>query len=150
MLFTLDNFKHLVKAEIIERGLRYFKNGDVKKLEKVGENEYSALVFGSRKYDVFVRLDGKIITEYECSCPYDWGNTCKHQIAVFYKLRAKDFTDSAEKIGQILDNIHPDALRRFVRDLLKKDRDFRNEFFRTFDEDFEETEDDEFFDEDYY
>lgn len=152
MLFTLDNFEHLVEQKIVERGLEYFKDGDVKKLEKVGKNEFSALVFGTYKYDVFVKLDGKTITEYKCSCPYDWGNTCKHAVAVFYKLRAKDFTDSAEKIKQLLDGIQPDALQRFVRNLLKKDRDFRNEFFRTFDENFEEEEDedDEFFDEDYY
>lgn len=150
MLFTLDNFEHLVEQKIVERGLNYFKNGDIKKLEKVGENEFSALVFGTYKYDVFVKLDGRTIIEHECSCPYDWGNTCKHAVAVFYKLRAKDFTDSAEKIKQLFDEIHPDALQRFVRDLLKKDRDFRNEFFRAFDEDFEEEEDDEFFDEDYY
>ena len=150
MLFTLDNFEHSVEAKIVERGLKYFKDDDVKKLEKVGENEYSASVFGTYKYDVFVRLDGKIIAEYQCSCPFDWGNICKHQVAVFYKLRAKDFTDSAEKIGRLFDSIHPDALRRFVRDLLKKDRDFRNEFFRAFDEDFEEPEDEEFFDENYY
>jgi uncharacterized Zn finger protein len=150
MQLTLENFEQWVEPKIVARGKEYYRDGDVKKLEKVGENEFSALVFGTSKYDVFVKLDGSLITEYECNCPYDWGDTCKHAVAVFYKLRAKDFTDSAEKLKQILDDLHPDALQRFVRNLLKKDRDFRKEFLRTFDENFEEEEDDEFFDENYY
>lgn len=150
MQLTLDNFDKTVEGKIVQRGFGYFKGGDVKKLEKVGENEFSALVFGTEKYEVFVKLDDRLIVEYDCNCPYDWGDTCKHAVAVFYKLRAKDFTDSAEKLTQLLDNLNDDALRKFVNNLLKTDRDFRNEFLRTFDEDFEDDEDDEFFDEDYY
>jgi uncharacterized Zn finger protein len=150
MPITLDNFEQTVEPKIVERGLDYFNDGYISRLEKVGENEFSALVFGTEKYNVFVKLDGRTITEYECDCPYDYGDTCKHAVAVFYKLRANDFTDSAEKLREILDNLHNDALRRFVNNLLKKDRNFRTEFLRTFDEDFEEDEDDEFFDEDYY
>ena len=78
------------------------------------------------------------------------GDTCKHAVAVFYKLRAKDFTDSAEKLKELLANLHNDALRVFVKNLLKKDRKFRNEFLREFDEDFEEDEFEDEFDEDYY
>ncbi len=147
---TLDNFEQTVEPKIVERGFGYFQSGEVVRLEKVGENEFSALVVGTQKYDVFVKLNGRGIVEYECTCPYDYGDTCKHAVAVFYKLRKNDFTDSAEKLGGLLDNMHNDALRRFVNGLLKKDRKFRQEFLRTFDEDFEEDEDDEFFDEDYY
>lgn len=149
MQFTLENFEQKVEPKIVARGLEYYRDDDVKKLEKVGENEFSAMVFGTEKYDVFVKLDGSLITEYGCNCPYDWGDTCKHVVAVFYKLRAKDYIDSAEKLKQIMDDLHPDVLQRFVRNLLKKDREFRIEFLRTFDDDFEE-DDDDFFDEDYY
>jgi hypothetical protein len=58
--------------------------------------------------------------------------------------------DSADKLKEILDNLHPDTLRKFVTNLLKKDRKFRNEFLREFDEDFEEDEFEDEFDEDYY
>lgn len=146
---TLDNFEQFVEPKIIGRGFEYFKDGEVVQLEKVGENEFSALVFGTEKYDIFVKLSGREISEYECNCPYDYGDTCKHAVAVFYKLRKNDFTDLAEKLREISDSLDNDALRRFVNDLLKKDRKFRQEFLRTFDKDFEE-EDDEFFDEDYY
>ncbi len=117
-------------------------------MEKVGENEYSALVSGSDNYDVFVKLDDKTIVEHECNCPYDWGDVCKHEVAVFYAIRNGDFSDKSEKVKSLLENLHESALRRFVSNLLKKDRTFRREFLREFDEDFEE--DDEDFEEDYY
>lgn len=145
---TLDNFEQFVEPKIIGRGFEYFKEGEVVRLEKVSESEFSALVFGTEKYDVFVKLSGREIVEYECNCPYDQGDTCKHAVAVFYKLRKNDFTDSAEKLREIFENLDNGVLRSFVNNLLKKDRKFRQEFLRTFDEDFEE--DEEFFDEDYY
>lgn len=147
---NLQNFEQFVENKIGARGLEYFKNGDVRKVEKVSENEFSAAVAGSELYTVYVKLNGNEIVEYECDCPYDYGNTCKHAVAVFYKLRAKDYTDSAEKFEKILESVNDFALRVFVRNLLKKDRKFRNEFFREFDEDFEEDEFEDEFDEDYY
>jgi len=147
---NLKDFEKFVEAKIVSRGYEYFKHDEVRKLEKVSEHEFSAVVLGSEIYTVYVKLNDETIVEYECDCPYDYGDTCKHAVAVFYKLRAKDFTDSAEKLKGILDNLHHDSLRAFVRNLLKKDRKFRHEFLREFDEDFEEDEFEEEFDGDYY
>ena len=147
---NLKDFEKFVEDKIVSRGKAYFQDGDVRKLEKVSENEFSAVVTGTSLYTVYVKLKGETIVEYECDCPYDYGDTCKHAVAVFYKLRAKDFTDSAEKLKELLDNLHPDALRKFITNLLKKDRKFRNEFMREFDEDFVDDEFEDEFDEDYY
>jgi uncharacterized Zn finger protein len=147
---NLQNFEKFVESKIIERGFDYYQNGDVRKVEKVFDNEFSAVVFGSQIYTVYVKLNGNEIVKYECDCPYDYGDTCKHAVAVFYRLRAKDFIDSAEKLKELMENLHPDALRAFVRNLLKKDRKFRNEFLREFDKDFEDDEFEDEFDEDYY
>ncbi len=145
---TLDNFEKFVEAKIVQRGYGYFKDGDVKKVEQVGVGEFNAVVFGTDIYEVYVKLDGEIIVQSYCDCPYDWGNTCKHEVAVFYKLRNGDFENSGDKISEIFDNLHNDALRRFVFELLKKDRKFRQNFLREFDEDFEEDEElEELFDE---
>ena len=146
---TLTDFEGIVEAKIIERGLGYYRSGDVKKLEKVGEGEYSAVVFGSEKYSVYIKTSGKEIIEHECDCPYDYGDVCKHKVAVFYALRHGNFSDAGDKLTALLGNLHDSALRRFVLNLLKKDRRFRQEFLREFDEDFEEDDEDEF-DEDYY
>ncbi len=145
----LKSFESDVENKIVERGLNYYRSGDVKKLEKVGENVFSAVVFGSEKYSLYVKINGDAIVEHECDCPYDWGNVCKHEVAVFYALRNGNFTDTSDKLNSLLENLHESALRRFVSNLFKKDLQFRREFLREFDEDFEDDEDDEF-DEDYY
>lgn len=80
---TLNNFETEAKAKIVERGLDYYKSGDIRKLEKVGASEFSAIVFGSDKYSVYIKLNGKMIVEHECDCPYDYGEVCKHKVAVF-------------------------------------------------------------------
>lgn len=147
---TLTNFESEVEQKIVGRGLDYYKNGDVRKLEKVGENEFSAVVFGTEKYSVYVKTNGATIIEHECNCPYDYGDVCKHKIAVFYAIRNGKFDDTSDKLNSLLENLHESALRRFVTNLLKKDSKFRREFLREFDEDFEEEDEEDEFNEDYY
>ncbi len=141
---TLENFELFVDGKIKDRGFNYYKDGDVLKVEQVGEKEFSAVVFGSSLYNVYVKIKDGEITESYCDCPYDFGNTCKHEVAVYYKIRKSEFIDTKEKIGEILGNLDDEMLRRFVNNLLKKDRDFRQNFLRKFDEDFEEDEFDEY------
>ncbi len=145
----LKSFESDVERKIVERGLDYYRSGDVKKLEKVGENEFSAVVFGSEKYSVYIKTNGDEIVEHECDCPYDYGDVCKHKVAVFYTIRNGNFTDTSDKLNSLLANLHESALRKFVSNLLKKDSQFRREFLREFDEDFEEDDEDDF-NEDYY
>ena len=145
---NLKNFESEIENKIVGRGLSYYKGGDVKKLEKASENEFSAVVFGTEKYSVYVKLNGETIVEHECDCPYDFGDVCKHKVAVFYAIRDGNFSDTSGKLKLLLENLHESALRKFVSNLLKKDQSFRREFLREFDEDFDEDEDDEF-DEDY-
>lgn len=146
---NLKNFENEVERKIVERGLNYYRSGDIKRLEKVSENEFSAVVFGTEKYSVYVKLNGEAIIAHECDCPYDYGDVCKHKVAVFYAVRSGDFSSIGDKLNSLLENLHESALRRFLSNLLKKDTNFRREFLREFDEDFVE-EDDEDFEEDYY
>ena len=107
----LKSFESDVERKIVERGLDYYRSGDVKKLEKVGENEFSAVVFGSEKYSLYVKINGDAIVEHECDCPYDWGNVCKHEVAVFYAIRNGNFTDTSDKLNSLLANLHESAMR---------------------------------------
>ena len=137
---TLDNFEKLVDSKILGRGKSYFKDSDVAKVEKVDEGEFNAVVFGTSIYDVYVRITENVIVESFCSCPYDWGDTCKHEVAVYYKLRNGDFVDSSKTIGEIMSKLDEKTLLKFLSETLKKDRNFRQTFLREFDENFEEDE----------
>lgn len=148
---NLKTFESEVEGKIVERGKDYYRDGDVKRLEKVSENEFSATVFGTEKYSVYIKLNDDAIVEHECDCPYDFGDVCKHKVAVFYQIRNGNFSDSSDKLNALLINLHESALRKYVSNLLKKDTKFRREFLREFDEDFEEDDDeDDFYGEDYH
>jgi len=136
MQMTLKDFEGNIENKIVGRGLDYYKNGDVKRLEKVSENEFSAIVFGTEKYSVYIKLNGQAIVEHECDCPYDYGDVCKHKVAVFYAIRSGNFSDTGNKLNSLLENLHDSVLRKFVSNLLKKDRNFRQEFLHEFDEDY--------------
>lgn len=147
---TLTNFEGMVETKIIERGYDYYKRGRVAKVEQVAEGEFSAVAFGSDDYEVYVKIDGESIVEYECDCPYEWGNTCKHAVAVFYQIRYGNFTSgTGERFQTILKELSAKDLRNFIFGLLKRDRNFRRKFLRSFDKEFDR-EDDEDFNEDYY
>ncbi|HLL99820.1 MAG TPA: SWIM zinc finger family protein [Pyrinomonadaceae bacterium] len=140
----------MVETKIIERGYDYYKRGRVAKVEQVAEGEFSAVAFGSDDYEVYVKIDGESIVEYECDCPYEWGNTCKHAVAVFYQIRYGNFTSgTGERFQTILKELSDKDLRNFISGLLKRDRNFRRKFLRSFDKEFDR-EDDEDFNEDYY
>ena len=120
-----------------------------KSSKKSAKTSFSAVVFGTEKDSVYVKLNDETIIEHECDCPYDFGNVCKHKVAVSYAIRGNDFVDSSGKLKSLLENLDESALRKFVTNLLAKDNNFRREFLREFDEDFEEDDEDNF-DEDYY
>ena len=137
----LSNFEAFVEPKIKDRGYSYYRQGDIK-VEKVGDSEFSAVAFGTEVYGIYIRLDGETIVENECDCPYDWGDVCKHVVAALYQIRDGNYQDAAGKITAILNQLSADALREFVTDLVKKDRQFRRRFLRKFDADF--VEEDEF------
>lgn len=85
---NLNDFENYIEKKIIERGRDYYINGYVLSLEEVDENVYEAEVEGTELYNVEVVFDDKLnIIDSLCDCPYDLGEYCKHQVAVFLALR---------------------------------------------------------------
>lgn len=83
MELTEDYIKSLTYPEYFERGVKYYKSGQV---EIVIDNEdtVNANVFGSKKYKVTVDK-----TDLECNCncmAYSNKHYCKHVIAVLLSL----------------------------------------------------------------
>ena len=146
MDLTLDNFEQTVELKIVERGFEYFKGGYVSRLEKVGENEFSALVLGTYPYNIFVKLNQRKIVEYICDCPYDWGDTCKHAVAVFYSLKNGATVDEKiqREVERILNKLSDKQLREYFYNRLKKDWEFRNSILKDFDSDFADYEDERY------
>ena len=85
---NINNFEEYIDETIQKRGRKYYKDQNVYDEYEENDNEYKFEVFGSQDYTVTVKLNqnGDIVYS-NCNCPYDYGPTCKHEVAVYYKLR---------------------------------------------------------------
>ena len=84
---NLNNFMNTINKTIVKRGNKYYEEGYVNHLRQYEEYKYSAMVHGTTTYYVDVVLtDQNEIIKSSCTCPYQQGEYCKHQVAVFYEL----------------------------------------------------------------
>ena len=87
MAVRIDNFEHEVEAIIVQRGRRYYRSGAVTECTEE-DGEVRAEVQGSENYRVRMEIDDDgTIGSHRCSCPYEYGEFCKHEVAVLYYLR---------------------------------------------------------------
>ncbi len=87
MAVRIDNFEHEVESVIVQRGRRYYRSGAVTECTEE-DGEVTAEVLGSENYRVRMEIDDDgTIGSHRCSCPYDYGEFCKHEVAVLYYLR---------------------------------------------------------------
>ena len=89
MAIRLDNFEQAVEPMIVQRGRGYFRAGRV--LSCVDEDgEVTALVQGTNQYTVKMEVDADgVVHGHRCTCPYEDGTMCKHEVAVLYYLRER-------------------------------------------------------------
>lgn len=93
---TLDNFCDFVPSRIWWRGEEYYSSGAIISIEESLSGEWRAVVEGTYDYNVRIVTDGDEILEWECDCPYDGGDICKHVVAVVMAIRNIK-TDDSEK-----------------------------------------------------
>ncbi|MCV9929695.1 SWIM zinc finger family protein [Flavobacterium sp. LS1R49] len=99
---TLQNFEKQIDSKILKRGKEYFNDGNVEFIEETEKNIWEADVFGTDDYHVKIELGAKNeIKEWECDCPYDYGDICKHVIAVLYKVLEQKTMDVAS--GEVIE-----------------------------------------------
>ena len=124
---NLNDFADYIDETIYLRGYDYYENDYVTSVKETASNLFAAEVEGTETYSVEVKLDESLnIVETSCDCPYDWGEHCKHQVAVFLALRhikingaekPKEKLSSAKKNGDA--NIRDILLSRTKEDIVK-------------------------------
>ena len=81
-----SEWRQLFPDRMVRRGLDYYEKGLVGQLEQDGD-AVRALVRGTRDYQVELALEGTLIADWRCTCPYGGdGTPCKHLAAVFFAL----------------------------------------------------------------
>lgn len=137
---TLSNFEQIIDSRILERGFEYFKNDHILSIEQIDKGIWEAIVSGSENYEVAVNLRDSIIIKSSCNCPFDLGNYCKHEVAIFNFLKYSDLakgpaSNKMQKIEAILNGFSIDELRDNFMDILRHHRNVRTEFLDDYSED---------------
>jgi len=132
MSVTEDAVREICTDAVFERGEGYLAENRIREIHRV-DNTVSAVVSGSRQYDVRVDLAADEFDPW-CDCPYDGPGGCKHVVAVL--LRCVDDLPPGEgdRLDDALDAANPENLRAFLRDTLATDAALRERFFARFGE----------------
>lgn len=73
---------------------------------------------GSEDYDCEIKLDKHgNWQDGECDCPYDWGDVCKHQAALWYAVQAQDFSQIPSEMDTLNAQLAPLSAEK-LRELL--------------------------------
>lgn len=142
----LSNFENYVSSTILQRGKSYYRSNAIMELEELNSGLWKAYVDGSEVYTVFVKLQKDTIVEHHCDCPYDYGDICKHQVAVFSALqeqqnqpvqkmqknKSKRMT-IAQKVQHILERLSEDETKAYLQEKILNDKKHRDHFLIHFD-----------------
>ena len=142
MDLSTDDLRNLCTSDVFDRAVTYHEEGRVGKVDRFGTT-VTADVQGSQPspYSVeitFEDVGGAAVETVgaSCTCPYDWGGHCKHIIAVLLTITEGDvdLEDEKAKTEQLLQDVHPDALRGFLLAEFERNAEARRRFLVHFEE----------------
>ncbi|MBI3260416.1 MAG: SWIM zinc finger family protein [Ignavibacteriae bacterium] len=155
MRIPLKEFEQHIDETILKRGYQYFKKGLVNEPELLSNGEYEVTVEGTEQYIVRLSIKHDIITECDCSCPYDMGAVCKHIVAVIFHLQQNELNLNletnvkakkvkgeikkvkkkktvAEQVDDLLEKLPHEDLKEYIKELCNSERSFRQLFLSNF------------------
>ena len=150
-MISLQKFESQIDEIIVDRGLSYWENGNVIKLEQTGNGEFEAIVSGNEDYEVNIKVEDDNVEDFACNCPYDKDPVCKHVVAVLFAIQNEKLNGLKEtkpkktrqgKISQkqllenqfenILTSLDKNEMTGWIRTWAEKDEKFRNYFIARF------------------
>lgn len=148
MIISFLNFDSEIDPQIVSRGKSYYRKGAVIELEQDGEN-WHAVVAGNDEYTVDVSVNKSEIIHCNCTCPYDLGPFCKHEVAIFYSIRdgvktvktrkVKKTTPATPQINtqitNLLQSLPQAQLVNFVTELAEQSVDIQRQVLLRFSQD---------------
>ena len=84
---NLNNFHKHISHIIYGRGEDYYESGMIDKVEHDSPDTWTAEVEGNDLYSVEIKFSGHEIISWDCDCPYDGGDICKHVVAVLLYIK---------------------------------------------------------------
>lgn len=147
MKILLTTFEENIDPTILSRGKSYYRKGAVVVLDELGNGDWQAIVSGHDEYTVDVSVRQDIVTSFNCTCPYDFGAFCKHEVAVFYSIRdgvkivktrktkkisPPSFPNKDTKINNIIQSLSQVQLVDFIIELSEQSLDIQRQILLRF------------------
>lgn len=126
---NLKTFEKDIEPKILSRGYSYYEDAHIAEVEQVEKRAFIATISGYEDYSVTVKIDTKLnVTSSSCDCPYDWGPTCKHEVALMFYIRENRLYEQSvgdgplSKIKQDLQKLDKKELLAILVDLSQKSK----------------------------
>ena len=140
---TLQDFEKQIDPVILKRGKEYFNNDSVEFLKEIKKGYWTANVPGTDDYTIEIQVGSKeSIKLHSCDCPYDYGDICKHIVAVLYAISKEKSTDilpksiNMEKVPKqrklsfdvLLNKIELREYQDFIKQYSQINKNFKDQF----------------------
>lgn len=108
----------LASANSCWRGLNYYKENNVVKLNKINEFEYSSIIKGSKNYNVYLNI--KHPRKSTCDCPFAKGRRviCKHIVATYFSAipdEAINFEEEQRRLQEEYEEYQDELYDKVIR-----------------------------------
>jgi uncharacterized Zn finger protein len=124
-MITEASIRNSTNLQSYSRGEEYCDEGMVISIVRRGDAVLGE-VLGSAPtpYHVSIVLARDDVVSATCTCPYDWGDYCKHIVAVLLAtIREPEQIEERVDLDTLLADVDADTLRRLIHDLLIKQPD---------------------------
>ncbi len=119
MYMKLKDLKNHIPHSIYARGNEYYENDLIENVEHEYPDLWSAEIEGSDLYHVEIKLNGDEIVSWDCDCPYDYGDICKHVVA--FLLYIGDNREDYPVTIEILPSSDQQQISEFLKYTEKKE-----------------------------
>lgn len=116
MSIHIDRFEEEVHFLITERGKEYKDAHQVVRLDRTADG-WASTIEGTETYQVNL-VGHDVITQWNCTCPFEHGPVCKHVAAVLYAVRDAIESNRANASGEMdrwIEEADEGVLRRLVK-----------------------------------
>lgn len=122
-LLKESQVRALATEQSFERGENYYLGGAIFNPMRQG-NTLWADCEGSTTYQPRVTLGAQGVEAESCTCPYDWGGLCKHQVALLLTyVRDRDRFHELQPTAQLLAQRSRDELLTLIERMVQRHPD---------------------------
>lgn len=125
-LLKESQIRALATAQSFERGEDYYLGRAIFNPMRQG-NTLWADCEGSTTYQPRVTLGAQGVEDSSCTCPYDWGGLCKHQVALLLTyVRDRNLFHELQPTAQLLAQRSRDELLTLIERMVQRHPDLLN------------------------